>query len=101
MYIDDLIYGLIKMMNTKDDQIGPINLGNPQEISIINLAKMILNITESKSKIVFKNLPKDDPKRRKPNILKANKILEWKPTFGLEVGLTKTINYFKTINETN
>ena len=96
-YIDDLIEGLISMMSTDDSITGPINLGNPHEISIKDLAKKIIELTNSKSTIVFKDLPSDDPKIRCPNIEKAKSILNWKPTISLEDGLKKTINYFDSI----
>ncbi len=92
-YVDDLVDGLIKMMNS--NLTGPINLGNPKEISILELAKKIIRLTNSGSKIVFKPLPKDDPRQRQPNIDKAKKYLNWQPKIGLEVGLIKTIEYFK------
>lgn len=91
-YIDDLIDGLIKMMET--DFVGPINLGNPDEISINELASRILKLTKSKSEIIFNDLPSDDPKRRKPDISLAIQKLDWKPKYDLDSGLIKTINYF-------
>ncbi len=93
-YVDDLVDGLIKMMES--NEIGPINLGNPQEISILDLAKLIIRLTNSKSKIVFKKLPKDDPKKRKPDIKKAKEKLKWRPKVDIETGLIKTINYFRS-----
>jgi len=96
-YVDDLVDGLIIMMNTEDGVIGPINLGNQEETTIEELAQMILKITNSKSKIVFKPLPEDDPKIRCPNTDKANKILKWKANISLEIGLKKTIEYFDNI----
>tara|TARA_Y100001954_G_scaffold205429_1_gene227457 strand:- start:792 stop:1748 length:957 start_codon:yes stop_codon:yes gene_type:complete len=98
-YIDDLINGMIKMMETKNDFVGPINLGNPDEITINKLALTILNLTKSKSKISYKKLPKDDPKRRNPDINRAKNILDWKPIISLDEGLEKTINFFKTRNQ--
>ena len=97
LYINDLI----RMMNTTNEVIGPINLGNSDEITIINLANQIQDLTKSKSQIIFKTLPKDDPQRRKPNIELANKILGWKPTFELTDGLKRTIKYFKKTYENN
>ena len=96
-YIADLIDGLIKLMNTSDDFTGPVNLGNPSEISILELAEKTLRITNSKSKIVFKPLPDDDPVRRCPDITLASTILQWQPKVNLEEGLEKTIEYFKMI----
>ena len=100
-YIDDLILGMIKMMNSNDDFIGPVNIGNPKEISINNLAHTILRLTNSKSKIIYNDLPIDDPKRRNPCIVLAKNKLNWSPVYKLEDGLLKTINYFKKINEIN
>ena len=93
-YIDDLIHGLIKMMETKSDFVGPLNLGNPDEISINELASRILRLTKSKSKIIFNDLPLDDPMRRKPDISMALQKLRWKPKYDLDIGLINTINYF-------
>jgi UDP-glucuronate decarboxylase len=94
-YIDDLVDGLIKMMDSKDDIIGPFNMGNPNEISMLTLAETILKLTQSNSKLVFEPLPKDDPKRRKPDITLAKQKLNWEPNIKLETGLLKTIDYFK------
>ncbi len=101
MYIDDLVKGLILLMNSENNFIGPINLGNPNEITINELASTIRKFTNSNSKIIYEELPEDDPKRRKPNISKANKILNWKPAFDLGKGLIKTIEYFKNTDATN
>ncbi len=95
-YIDDLIDGMLKMMQT-EDFTGPVNIGNPREFKIIELAELVLKMTGSKSKIVFKPLPKDDPVQRKPDIALAKEKLDWEPTVPLEEGLEKTIEYFKTI----
>jgi len=94
-YIDDMIEGLIRLMNTPDEIIGPINLGNPKETSILELAQKIIQLTGSNSKIVFKPLPQDDPRRRCPDITKAKLILNWEPKISLEEGLKRTIEYFK------
>ena len=94
-YIIDLIDGMIKMMETENSFIGPVNLGNPNEISMNQLALKVLKLTQSKSKIVFMNLPEDDPKRRKPDISFAVKTLNWKPEYDLDDGLIETIKYFK------
>ena len=96
-YIDDLIDGIIKMMNSKDEFSGPVNLGNPDEFTILELANKILKLTKSKSKIVFKPLPEDDPLKRKPDITLAKKELNWEPKIKLEDGLIQTIEYFKRI----
>ncbi len=97
-YVTDLIDGLVKMMGTNKNFIGPINLGNPFEIKIINLARLIIKLSNSKSKIVFKKLPGDDPKRRNPDISLAKKHLSWKPNVSINDGLLSTIKYFKNLN---
>lgn len=94
-YIDDLIDGLMKMMDSKT--IGPINLGNPNEYTMLELAVKIIEMTDSKSKIVFRELPEDDPKQRQPNINLARKELSWKPNVQLKEGLKNTIEYFRSI----
>ena len=97
-YIDDLIEGMYRMMQ-QEDHIGPINLGNPEEYKIITLAEKVKKLTNSSSKIVFKELPPDDPTQRQPDISLAKKILNWEPKVGLDDGLKKTIEYFKKIVE--
>ncbi len=94
-YVDDLINGLVKMMDSNDKITGPINLGNPYECQINYIAKKIIELSKSKSSIVNKPLPKDDPLKRKPDIRKARKLLNWEPVFSLEQGIINTINYFK------
>ena len=94
-YIDDLIEGMIRMMETEDDFTGPVNLGNPNEFSIQELAEKIIAMTGSSSKIVFKSLPNDDPKQRQPDITLAKKKHGWEPTIELEDGLSRMIEYFK------
>lgn len=96
-YIDDLIEGLIKLMGTPDSYTGPVNLGNPSEITINDLAHKIIEMTGSKSKIKYLPLPEDDPQQRKPDISLAIKELQWQPLTGLEEGLQNTIGYFKKI----
>lgn len=96
-YINDLIEGLLRMMATEDDFTGPVNIGNPCEFSIYELAQMVLRITGSESHIVYKPLPYDDPRQRKPNIALAKEKLGWKPVVPLEEGLVKVIEYFKGI----
>jgi UDP-glucuronate decarboxylase len=96
-YVDDLITGFIKLMDTGDDVTGPINLGNPIEFSIRELAEQVIALTGSKSKLVFRPLPHDDPKQRQPDISKAIATLGWKPTVELQEGLTRTISYFDTL----
>lgn len=94
-YVDDLIDGIIKMMNSKDEIIGPINLGNSYEIMINELAKKIIKLANSKSKIIHKELPQDDPVKRKPNLSLAQSILGYSPKISLDEGITKTIEYYK------
>lgn len=96
-YIDDLVEGMLRMMNTADDFTGPVNIGNPHEFSILELAEKIIRLTDSRSKIIFRPLPFDDPKQRKPDITLAKEILEWQPTIQLEEGLNRMIEYFKSI----
>lgn len=97
-YIDDLIDGLIKMMATDDSFTGPVNLGNPREFTIKQLAEMIIELTGSKSKLVYRPLPGDDPRQRKPDISLARKILDWSPKVDAEDGLKNTIEYFRSLN---
>ena len=94
-YIDDLVNGLISMMETGSSVSGPINLGNPRELTVMELAEMIKQKTGSDSKIVFDKLPEDDPVKRKPNIELAIKVLKWEPKVSIETGIDKTISYFK------
>ena len=93
-YVDDLVKGMIKTMETGDDFIGPVNIGNPSEFTILELAEKIIDITGSKSKIVYEPLPLDDPMQRQPDISLAKKNLNWEPSLKLEDGLVKTIHYF-------
>jgi UDP-glucuronate decarboxylase len=94
-YVDDLVEGMIRLMNTSDDFIGPVNVGNPGEFSIRQLAEMIIRQTNSKSKLVYMPLPQDDPVQRQPDITLAKERLGWEPVVPLEEGLQKTIAYFK------
>ncbi|MCQ2594746.1 MAG: SDR family oxidoreductase [Treponemataceae bacterium] len=94
-YVDDLVEGFCRLMNTGDDITGPVNLGNPGEFTMLELAEKVLRLTGSKSKLVFKDLPQDDPKQRKPDITKAGEVLGWQPRIPLEEGLKHTIEYFK------
>jgi len=97
-YVDDLIEGMIKMMENKENFVGPVNIGNPVEFTIKELAEKVLElIPESKSKIVYKPLPQDDPKQRKPDISLAKEKLNWDPNIKLEDGLKPTIEYFRKI----
>ena len=93
-YVNDLVEGLMRLMN-QNDQTGPINIGNPGEFTILELAKKVVEKTESESQITFHPLPGDDPLQRQPDIALAEKVLDWKPTIALDEGLEKTINYFK------
>lgn len=96
-YVDDLLEGFIRMMNSSDDFIGPINIGNPGEYTILQLAEEIIRLTNSKSKLIYLPLPADDPIQRKPDISLAEKKLQWQPKVPLQDGLVKTIDYFKSI----
>lgn len=93
-YIDDLLEGMIRMMNKDDDFIGPVNIGNPNEFTILELAEKVLELTGSKSKLIFESLPEDDPIQRKPDISLAKTMLNWEPNIQLNEGLKATINYF-------
>ncbi len=94
-YVSDLIDGMMRMMNTPDDVIGPVNLGNPEERTILQLAEQIKAMTGSKSRIVFRDLPQDDPIRRRPDISRATSTLGWSPRVGLDEGLVSTIDFFR------
>ena len=94
-YVDDLVEGLLRLMDTGPDVTGPINLGNPIEVTMLELAEAVIKVTGSCSQIDFLPLPQDDPKQRKPDISNANRILEWHPIITLEEGLQQTVNYFK------
>ncbi len=97
-YVDDLVDGIYKMMNAKRSFKGPVNLGNPVETTVLELANLIIELTGSESKVIFKDLPQDDPEKRKPDISLAKDKLDWKPSVKLEDGLIKTIDYFRSIN---
>lgn len=94
-YVDDLIDGMIKLMGSKDGFFGPVNIGNPNEFTILELAKNVIELAKSHSKISFHPLPQDDPKQRKPDITLAQSELKWEPSIQLKEGLEKTIQYFK------
>ncbi|HHP7234007.1 MAG TPA: UDP-glucuronic acid decarboxylase family protein [Desulfobacterales bacterium] len=96
-FVDDLIEGIFRMMNSPDDCVGPINLGNPGEFTILELAEKIVKLTGSRSKIVFRPLPQDDPLKRRPDITLAGKLLDWKPTVSLDEGLPRTVEYFRKL----
>jgi len=99
-YVDDLIEGIIKTMETRDDFTGPMNLGNPQEITILELVEIIIKLTNSKSKIIFKKALDDEPRKRQPDISLAKKEINWNPKIDLEDGLDRTIWYFKALLKT-
>lgn len=94
-YVDDLIEGMVRLMNSRDGFTGPVNVGNPGEFTIRELAEIVIRLTGSNSKLIYQELPEDDPKQRKPNIDLAKKELGWEPSVILEEGLRKTIDYFK------
>jgi len=96
-YVDDLVEGLIGLMETNDETVGPVNLGNPEEFTIRQLAEIVVEITGSVSKIVHRPLPTDDPKQRQPDISRAQELLGWRPTVPLREGLTKTAAYFEDL----
>ena len=96
-YVDDLVEGMIRLMNSKDSFTGPLNVGNPNEFTILELAQKVIELTGSKSKIIYEPLPSDDPMQRQPDIELAKKELDWEPTIELEEGLLKTIEFFKSI----
>jgi UDP-glucuronate decarboxylase len=96
-YIDDLIDGIVRLMDSPDAFTGPVNIGNPVEVSVKELAGKIIEMTGSKSKIVYMPLPEDDPKQRKPDISLVKKVLGWKPSVSLDAGLEMTIKYFRSV----
>lgn len=96
-YVDDLLEGMIKLMNTPDEFTGPVNIGNPDEYTILQLAEKIIQLTQSRSKLIFLPIPQDDPIQRKPDITLAKSQLNWEPKVPLEEGLSKTIVYFKDL----
>jgi UDP-glucuronate decarboxylase len=96
-YVDDMIEGFVRLMNSRDSFTGPINLGNPREFTILELAEKVIDMTGAKSKIIFKELPADDPQQRQPNIELARSELGWEPTIFLEQGLKSTISYFEEL----
>ena len=100
-YVDDMIEGIVRMMNSRDSLIGPINIGSPEEFTILELARKIMALTNAKIKIVYKPLPQDDPKQRQPLIDLAQRELGWEPRIGLDEGLKKTIAYFDELLSEN
>jgi len=95
--VDDLIDGLIRMMNAPDDFSGPVNIGNPNEFSILELAEKVIELTGATSQLIFKPLPEDDPMQRQPNIDLARAKLGWEPKIQLQEGLMRTISYFRDL----
>ena len=96
-YVDDLVAGLIRLMRTEDDCTGPVNLGNPDEFQIKQLAERVLALVGSRSKIIYKELPQDDPQQRRPDITLAKAILNWQPSIALDDGLSRTVEYFRAL----
>lgn len=96
-YVDDLVEGMLRLMDSPGDFTGPINIGNPGEFTMLELAEMVIRLTDSKSKLCFEPLPNDDPKQRRPDISLAKSTLDWEPKVALEDGLKETIAYFRTI----
>jgi UDP-glucuronate decarboxylase len=100
-YVDDLIEAMIRMMDTPPDFPGPVNIGNPGEFTMLELAENVLHLTRSKSKLIHESLPSDDPKQRRPDITLAKARLDWAPRVSLEDGLKETIAYFRTVLKLN
>jgi UDP-glucuronate decarboxylase len=98
-YVDDLIEAMLRMMDTRADFIGPVNIGNPGEFTMLELAEMILKLTSSRSRLVFEPLPPDDPRQRQPEISLAKQELGWQPRVSLEDGLKETIAYFRRVSQ--
>jgi UDP-glucuronate decarboxylase len=96
-YVDDLITGMIKLMESDDAVTGPINMGNPGEFTMLELAEKVIKFTNTTSKIVHKDLPGDDPQQRRPDITVAKSLLNWEPMFDLDEGLKRTIRYFEDV----
>lgn len=94
-YVDDLIWGLMALMDTEPDFVGPVNLGNPVEFTMLDLAQQVIKLTGSGSKLLFQPLPQDDPRQRKPETGLAKSVLGWEPKVNLEEGLKRTIQYFE------
>jgi UDP-glucuronate decarboxylase len=96
-YVEDMVDGLIKLMDSADSLTGPVNLGNPSESTMIEIADQIIEMSGSQSKKIFMDLPQDDPKQRKPDISRAQELLGWTPKASLQFGLKQTISYFRSI----
>ena len=94
-YVSDTVDAMIRLMATDDSVIGPINIGNPNEFTMLELAEKVIKFTKTSSKIVYKDLPGDDPKQRRPDITQAKALLGWEPTFDLDEGIKRTIRYFE------
>jgi UDP-glucuronate decarboxylase len=97
-YRDDLVEGILRLMESPDDFTGPVNLGNPDEFSIRQLADLVLTMTGSSSQLIYQDLPIDDPHRRQPDIALAKRVLQWEPTVPLREGLQQTVDWFRTID---
>ena len=100
-YVDDMVRGVVSLMNTSDEFIGPVNLGNPKELTISELAAKVISLTGSRSRTIHKPLPDDDPRQRQPDIALAREALGWQPMTSLEKGLAKTIAYFEEVLRRN
>jgi len=98
-YVDDLIEGMIKFMNLPSHIVGPMNLGNPKEFTILELAEKVINLTKSKSKVILHPLPQDDPKQRKPDVSMAENLIDWHPSTDIDNGLVKTMSYFNSLTK--
>jgi UDP-glucuronate decarboxylase len=96
-YVDDLIDGLVRLMATRDEVTGPVNIGNPTEFSVLELANMVIDLVGSRSRIIHRPLPENDPKQRRPDISRAQELLNWKPYTALKEGLVSTIAYFERL----
>ena len=96
-FVDDLVGGMIAMMNTADDVVGPVNCGNPEEMTVLDLAKLVVDVVGSRSRIVHRPLPQNDPQQRRPDISEAARLLGWKPTVGVEQGIRRTVEYFDAL----
>ena len=96
-YVSDLVDGIYKLLTLAKPIVTPLNLGNPNEFTVLELAKLIIKITGSNSKIIYKSLPQDDPMQRRPDISKANELLRWEPKIQLKEGIEKTAHYFKSV----